>query len=136
MYKAKASFWTAEEMDLSKNMHNWTNKHNVNKWHIILHVLTFFTASDGIVNENLIEVFSNKVQAVEAQSFYGFHGNHSAIETIPCVKHQDDWAMCWISDQKSTFIEQLVTFTAIEGIFFFGLFASIFWVKKWWVLPS
>jgi ribonucleoside-diphosphate reductase subunit M2 len=117
-----------------------------------LHVLAFFAASDGIVNKNLVERFSNEVQAAEARCFYGFQimveNIHSetysllidtyikepaereylsdAVETIPCVKCKADWAMRWISDQKSTFAECLVTFAAVEGIFFSGSFASIF----------
>ena len=73
MYKkAEASFWTAEEMDLSKDIHDWDNKLNDNERHFISHVLAFFAASDGIVNENLVERFSNEVQAAEARCFYGF----------------------------------------------------------------
>src|ERR1700677_3876852 len=157
MYKkAEASFWTAEEMDLSKDLHHWTNRLNDNERHFISHVLAFFAASDGIVNENLVERFSNEVQAAEARCFYGFQimmeNIHSetysllidtyikepaereylfdAVETIPCVKRKADWAMRWISDQKSTFAERLVAFAAVEGIFFSGSFASIFWLKK------
>jgi len=163
MYKkAEASFWTAEEMDLSKDLHDWTNKLNDNERHFISHVLAFFAASDGIVNENLVERFSNEVQAAEARCFYGFQimmeNIHSetysllidtyikepaereylfdAVETIPCVKRKADWAMRWISDQKSTFAERLVAFAAVEGIFFSGSFASIFWLKKRGLMPG
>lgn len=163
MYKkAEASFWTAEEMDLSKDLHDWTNKLNDNERHFISHVLAFFAASDGIVNENLVERFSNEVQAAEARCFYGFQimmeNIHSetysllidtyikdptereylfdAVETIPCVKRKADWAMHWISDQKSTFGERLVAFAAVEGIFFSGSFASIFWLKKRGLMPG
>jgi ribonucleoside-diphosphate reductase subunit M2 len=163
MYKkAEASFWTAEEMDLSKDLHHWTNRLNDNERHFISHVLAFFAASDGIVNENLVERFSNEVQAAEARCFYGFQimmeNIHSetysllidtyikepaqreylfdAVETIPCVKRKADWAMKWISDQKSTFAERLVAFAAVEGIFFSGSFASIFWLKKRGLMPG
>ena len=156
MYKkAEVSFWTAEEMDLSKDVHDWTNKLNNNECHFISHVLAFFAASDGIINENLIKLFSNKVQAAEAQCFYSFQimmeNIHSetysllidtyikeparceylfdGVETIPCIKPKADWAMCWISDQKSTF-------AAIEGIFFSGSFPSIFWLKKRGLMPG
>ena len=72
MYKkAEASFWTAEEMDLSKDLHDWENKLNANERHFISHVLAFFAASDGIVNENLVERFSGEVQVAEARMFYG-----------------------------------------------------------------
>ncbi|CAE6412713.1 ribonucleoside-diphosphate reductase subunit M2 [Rhizoctonia solani AG-1 IB] len=163
MYKkAEASFWTAEEMDLSKDLHDWDNKLNDNERHFISHVLAFFAASDGIVNENLIERFSNEVQAAEARCFYGFQimmeNIHSetysllidtyikepeqreflfdAMETIPCIKKKANWALKWISDRRSTFAERLVAFAAVEGIFFSGSFASIFWLKKRGLMPG
>ncbi|KAF9821421.1 hypothetical protein IEO21_00667 [Rhodonia placenta] len=163
MYKkAEASFWTVEEIDLSKDMHDWNNRMNSNERHFISHVLAFFAASDGIVNENLVERFSNEVQAAEARCFYGFQimmeNIHSetysllidtyikdpqqrehlfdAIETIPCIKKKADWALRWISDKKSSFAERLVAFAAVEGIFFSGSFASIFWLKKRGLMPG
>jgi ribonucleoside-diphosphate reductase subunit M2 len=163
MYKkAEASFWTAEEMDLSKDLYDWNNRLNDNERHFISHVLAFFAASDGIVNENLLERFSNEVQIAEARCFYGFQimmeNIHSetysllidtyikdpvqrdflfdAIETIPCIKLKADWALRWISDEKSTFGERLVAFAAVEGIFFSGSFASIFWLKKRGLMPG
>ncbi|KAJ7179889.1 ribonucleotide reductase small subunit [Mycena crocata] len=163
MYKkAEASFWTAEEMDLSKDLHDWNNKLNGDERHFISHVLAFFAASDGIVNENLLERFSNEVQVAEARCFYGFQimmeNIHSetysllidtyikepaerdylfdAIETIPCIKRKADWAIRWINDEKSTFGERLVAFAAVEGIFFSGSFASIFWMKKRGLMPG
>ncbi|GJE84429.1 ribonucleoside-diphosphate reductase subunit [Phanerochaete sordida] len=163
MYKkAEASFWTAEEMDLSKDQHDWTNRLNDKERYFISHVLAFFAASDGIVNENLVERFSNEVQAAEARCFYGFQimmeNIHSetysllidtyikdpkqrehlfdAIETIPCIKKKADWALRWISDTKSSFAERLVAFAAVEGIFFSGSFASIFWLKKRGLMPG
>lgn len=163
MYKkAEASFWTAEEMDLSKDLHDWTNRLNDNERHFISHVLAFFAASDGIVNENLLERFSNEVQIAEARCFYGFQimmeNIHSetysllidtyikdakqreylfdAVETIPCIKKKADWALRWIADEKSSFAERLVAFAAVEGIFFSGSFASIFWLKKRGLMPG
>ena len=163
MYKkAEASFWTAEEMDLSKDLHDWQNRLNDNERHFISHILAFFAASDGIVNENLVERFSNEVQAAEARCFYGFQimmeNIHSetysllidtyikdaqererlfdAIETIPCIKRKADWALKWISDKNSTFAERLIAFAAVEGIFFSGAFASIFWLKKRGLMPG
>jgi ribonucleoside-diphosphate reductase subunit M2 len=163
MYKkAEASFWTAEEMDLSKDLHDWNNRLNDNERHFVSHVLAFFAASDGIVNENLVERFSNEVQAAEARCFYGFQimmeNIHSetysllidtyikdpaqreylfdAVETIPCVKKKADWALKWISDRQATFAERLVAFAAVEGIFFSGSFASIFWLKKRGLMPG
>ena len=153
MYKkAEASFWIAEEMDLSKDLHDWNNRLNDDERHFISHVLAFFAASDRIVNENLVERFSNEVQAAEASCFYGFqimmeniHSEtysllidtfikdptqrdylFSAIETISCVKRKADWALRWISDKCSSFSECLITFATVEGIFFSGSFGSIF----------
>jgi ribonucleoside-diphosphate reductase subunit M2 len=157
MYKkAEASFWTAEEIDLSKDLHDWNNRLNDDERYFISHVLAFFAASDGIVNENLLERFSGEVQIPEARCFYGFQimmeNIHSetysllidtyireeaqktylfnAIETIPCIKKKADWAVKWIQDKNSTFAQRLVAFAAVEGIFFSGSFASIFWMKK------
>merc|ERR1712144_104656 len=157
MYKkAEASFWTAEEIDLSKDLHDWDNKMNADEKHFISHVLAFFASADGIVNENLLERFSNEVQVAEARCFYGFqimieniHAEvysllidtyiretaertrlFNAIETMPAIAHKAEWAMTWISDKDSSFGERLVAFAAVEGIFFSGSFASIFWLKK------
>lgn len=163
MYKkAEASFWTAEEIDMSKDLMDWNHRLNDNERYFISHILAFFAASDGIVNENLVERFSNEVQAAEARCFYGFQimmeNIHSetysqlinsyiadpeereflfdAIETIPCVKRKADWALRWIEDRRSSFAERLVAFAAVEGIFFSGSFASIFWLKKRGLMPG
>ncbi|KAK0199103.1 ribonucleotide reductase small subunit [Armillaria mellea] len=130
MYKkAEASFWTAEEMDLQMDIYDWNNKLNENEHHFISHVLAFFAASDGIVNENLVERFSKEDPARREYLF-------DAIETIPCIKLKADWALRWISDHRSTFAERLVAFAAVEGIFFSGSFASIFWLKKRGLMPG
>nr|CAG8611936.1 2588_t:CDS:2 [Entrophospora candida] len=163
MYKkAEASFWTVEEVDLSKDNHDWENRLNDDERFFISHILAFFAASDGIVNENLVERFSNEVQIPEARCFYGFQimieNIHSemysllidsyikdpvqkeylfdAFETIPCIKKKAEWALRWICDQKSSFAERLVAFAAVEGIFFSGAFASIFWLKKRGMMPG
>ncbi|KAF8450032.1 ribonucleoside-diphosphate reductase small subunit [Kalaharituber pfeilii] len=163
MYKkAEASFWTAEEIDLGKDLHDWQNRLNDDERFFISHVLAFFAASDGIVNENLVQRFSNEIQAPEARCFYGFQimmeNIHSetysllidtyikdprqrtylfdAIETIPCIRKKAEWAMRWIEDKKSTFAQRLVAFAAVEGIFFSGSFASIFWLKKRGLMPG
>ncbi|KAK2797678.1 Ribonucleotide-diphosphate reductase (RNR), small subunit [Emmonsiellopsis sp. PD_5] len=163
MYKkAEASFWTAEEIDLSKDLHDWNNRLNDDERFFISHVLAFFAASDGIVNENLVERFSGEVQVPEARCFYGFQimmeNIHSetysllidtyikepkqrtylfdAIETIPCIRKKADWAIRWIQDKESTFAQRLVAFAAVEGIFFSGSFASIFWLKKRGLMPG
>ena len=163
MYKkAEASFWTAEEVDLSKDLHDWHNRLNDDERYFISHILAFFAASDGIVNENLVERFSGEVQIPEARCFYGFQimmeNIHSemysllidtyvsepkqrtylfdAIDTIPCIRKKADWALRWISDRNSTFAQRLVAFAAVEGIFFSGSFASIFWLKKRGLMPG
>ncbi|XP_014421591.2 ribonucleoside-diphosphate reductase subunit M2 B isoform X1 [Camelus dromedarius] len=162
MYKqAQASFWTAEEVDLSKDLPHW-NKLKSDEKYFISHILAFFAASDGIVNENLVERFSQEVQVPEARCFYGFQilieNVHSemysllidtyirdpkkreflfnAIETMPYVKKKADWALRWIADRKSTFGERVVAFAAVEGIFFSGSFAAIFWLKKRGLMPG
>uniref|UniRef100_A0A183IYM9 Ribonucleotide reductase M2 b n=1 Tax=Soboliphyme baturini TaxID=241478 RepID=A0A183IYM9_9BILA len=159
--KAEASFWTVEEVDLSKDMADW-EKLNDGERHFISHVLAFFAASDGIVNENLVENFSQEVQALEARYFYGFQialeNIHSemysllidayiknpaqrellfnAVETLPCVKKKADWALRWIHGKSTPFAERLVAFSAVEGIFFSGSFAAIFWLKKRGLMPG
>jgi len=157
--KAEASFWTAEEIDLSQDLTDWENL-NDGERHFITHVLAFFAASDGIVNENLAEHFVAEVQYTEAKFFYGFQiaieNIHSetysllidtyvkdgaekdrlfnAIETMDCVKKKADWALRWIDE--GNFAERLIAFAAVEGIFFSGSFCSIFWLKKRGLMPG
>ena len=157
--KAEASFWTAEEIDLSADLKDWKNLNDGEK-HFIKHVLAFFAASDGIVNENLAEHFVSDVQYTEAKFFYGFQiaieNIHSetysllidtyvedpkekdsllhAIETLDCVKKKAYWALKWIDN--GTFAERLIAFAAVEGIFFSGSFCSIFWLKKRGLMPG
>ena len=157
---AEASFWTAEEVDLSPDLHDWQNKLNANERVFISRGLAFFAASDGIVNENLAINFLQEVQYPEARCFYGFQimieNIHSemysllidtyvkdpaekdyllrAIETIPCVTKKAKWALRWIT--KGSFAERLIAFAAVEGIFFSGSFCSIFWLKKRGLMPG
>ncbi len=158
--KAEASFWTAEEIDLSPDLNDWENKLNDDEKHFVKHVLAFFAASDGIVNENLAEHFLAEVQYTEAKFFYGFQvaienihsetysllidtyirdtaeKNHlfNAIDTLECVRKKADWALRWID--KGSFAERLIAFAAVEGIFFSGSFCSIFWLKKRGLMPG
>lgn len=158
--KAEASFWTAEEIDLQPDLIDWENKLNDNERHFVKHVLAFFAASDGIVNENLAENFLSEVQYTEAKFFYGFQiameNVHSetysllidtyikdskekehlfnAIDTLDCVRKKADWALRWIDE--GNFAERLVAFAAVEGIFFSGSFCSIFWLKKRGLMPG
>merc|ERR1712198_288482 len=159
--KAVASFWTVEEVDLSKDINDW-DKLKDDERHFISHVLAFFAASDGIVNENLVERFCQEVQVPEARCFYGFQiameNIHSemysllintfirdsaeqtrlfnAIETVPCVKKKADWALRYISHDTATYAERVIAFASVEGIFFSGSFAAIFWLKKRGLMPG
>lgn len=160
MYKKhEASFWTAEEIDLGQDLKDWNNL-NDGERHFISHVLAFFAASDGIVNENLAVNFLSEVQYAEAKCFYGFQimmeNIHSetysllidtyikdnvekdrllnAIDTIPCVQKKAEWALRWIDN--GSFAERLIAFAAVEGIFFSGSFCSIFWLKKRGLMPG
>merc|ERR1712180_176216 len=162
MYKkAEASFWTAEEVDLSKDLADWDNLKDDERY-FVSHVLAFFAASDGIVNENLVERFMKEVQVPEARCFYGFQiameNIHSemysllidtfikdhaererlfnAIETVPAVKKKAEWALAWINEENASYAERVVAFAAVEGIFFSGSFASIFWMKKRGLMPG
>ncbi|KAL4568220.1 hypothetical protein LXL04_023827 [Taraxacum kok-saghyz] len=161
MYKkAEASFWTAEEVDLSEDQRHWDSLTDGER-HFITHVLAFFAASDGIVLENLAGRFMKEVQVAEARAFYGFQiaieNIHSemyslllesyikdsneknrlfrAIETIPCVEKKANWALKWI-DGSETFAERIIAFACVEGIFFSGSFCAIFWLKKRGLMPG
>lgn len=163
MYKqAMASFWTVAEVDLAKDKNDWVDRLNLDERNFISHVLAFFAASDGIVNANLVERFIKDVQLPEIKYFYAFQmaieNIHSemyslmietfitdpqekqhlfnAIETMPCVKKKADWALKWIKDEQSDFGTRLIAFACVEGIFFSGSFASIFWLKKRGLMPG
>lgn len=162
MYKqAEASFWTAEEIDLDGDVLHWESL-STNDRHFIAHVLAFFAASDGIVNENLAANFIVEVQSAEARCFYGLQiaveNIHSetysllidtyikdpyekehlfrAIETIQCVQKKATWALRWCSRDRASFAERCVAFAAVEGIFFSGSFCAIFWLKKRGLMPG
>jgi len=158
--KQEASFWTVEEIDLEADVKDWSTKLSPDEQYFIKHILAFFAASDGIVNENLAENFVNEVQYTEAKFFYGFQimmeNIHSemysllidtlikdeedknklfhALENFPAIKKKADWAIKWID--SPSFAERLVAFAAVEGIFFSGSFCSIFWLKKRGLLPG
>ncbi|DAC52610.1 MAG TPA: ribonucleoside-diphosphate reductase [Candidatus Poseidoniaceae archaeon] len=162
MYKLHAaSFWTAEEIDLAEDAKDWKSL-NDNERHFLKHVLAFFAASDGIVNENLVTNFADEVQWAEARCFYGFQimmenihaetysllidtyisdtdeKNHlfNALETVPSVRKKGAWALKWLSRKKGSFAQRLVAFAAVEGIFFSGSFCAIFWLKKRGLMPG
>ena len=162
MYKkAEASFWTAEEIDLKTDTTDW-NRLTDNERRFISHVLAFFAASHGIVNENLSSNFTTKVTSPEARCFYGFQiaveNIHSetysllidtyikdpaekqhllrAIETVPCVQRKAQWALKWSDTTTASFAECMIAFAAVEGIFFSGSFCAIFWLKKRGLMPG
>ena len=158
--KMEASFWTAEEIDLSQDLTDWNEKLTADERYFIKHILAFFAASDGIVNENLAENFVNEVKYAEAKFFYGFQimmeNIHSetysllidtyvkddtekdllfrALDVFPAIKKKADWALKWI--ESPSFAERLIAFAAVEGIFFSGAFCSIFWLKKRGLMPG
>lgn len=158
--KMEASFWTAEEIDLHQDLTDWNNKLNDDERDFIKHILAFFAASDGIVNENLAENFVNEVQYAEAKFFYGFQimmeNIHSetysllidtyvkdeaektelfnALEVFPAIAKKGEWALKWI--ESDSFAERLIAFAAVEGIFFSGAFCSIYWLKKRGLMPG
>ena len=157
-----AVFWTPEEIDLSKDVKDWTEKLNDNERYFIKNILGFFAGSDGIVMENLASRFTREVQIAEAKFFYNcqnlLEAVHSetysllidtyimdkqeksdllrAIQTIPCVKSKADWALAWIDNNEADFATRLIGFAAVEGIFFSGAFCAIFWLKQRGVMPG
>jgi ribonucleoside-diphosphate reductase beta chain len=159
--KSVASFWTAEEVDLSQDITDWENKLNHDERHFIKHVLAFFAASDGIVNENLVLNFMREIQIPEARCFYGFqvaieniHAEmysllidtyirdpkekdylFNALRNLECVSKKGQWALRWIEHAPS-FAHRLIAFAAVEGIFFSGSFCAIFWLKKRGLMPG
>lgn len=162
MYKkAEASFWKVEEVDLSSDTADW-NSLSDDERYFIKHVLAFFAASDGIVNENLSENMNRRVSWLEAKFFYGFQISmeniHSlmysllidtyikdvgekeklfdAIHTLPVVKKKAEWALKWINNKDASFAQLLVAFSVVEGIFFSGSFCAIFWLKKQGKMPG
>jgi len=162
MYKkAESSFWNAEEIDLASDLKDWESLSN-NERHFVSHVLAFFAASDGIVNENLVSNFAIEVQLPEARCFYGFQiameNIHNetysllidtyikdqkekmhllrAIETVPSVQKKAKWALKWCDANNALFAERMIAFAAVEGIFFSGSFCAIFWLKKRGLMPG
>ena len=162
MYKkAEASFWTAEEIDLASDLNDWKSL-SANERHFVSHILAFFAASDGIVNENLASNFATEITIPEARCFYGFqiavenihsetysllidtyvrdpserHHLLNAIETVPCVQEKAQWALQWCEPKNASFAERCIAFAAVEGIFFSGSFCAVFWLKKRGLMPG
>jgi len=158
--KAVACFWTAEEIDFSRDREDW-DKLNYNEQNFIKQVLAFFAGSDGIVQENLATRFQKDIQSPVARLFYGFQnaseGIHSetysllidqyvkdkkeqlhyfrAIDRIPCIAAKAQWAKNWIESTDS-YATRLVAFACVEGNFFSGSFCAIYWIKKRGLLPG
>ena len=162
MYKKSVdSFWVAQEVDLSKDLNDWSSL-NLDEKHFISMILAFFAASDGLVLENLASRFMNDVQLAEARAFYGFqiameniHSEmysilidtyvkeeseknklFSALENYSCIAKKANWAKKWINDNRSSFGARLVAFAVIEGLFFSSSFAAIYWIKKRGLMPG
>ena len=159
--KSIASFWSAEEIDLSKDIDDF-NKLSDNERAFIKNILAFFSSSDTIVNINLGERFLNEVKLLEAKFFYAFqmsmenihsetysllidtyfkdanekHEAFNAIQYIPCVKKKADWCFKWINDHEAPFAQRLLAFAIVEGVFFSGAFCSIFWLKERGLMPG
>lgn len=159
--QALACFWTTDEIDLEPDLIDWRTKLNDDERQYIKHVLAFFAASDGIVNENLVLNFYSDVQIAEARSFYAtqiqiedIHAEtysllidtyiqdtaeknelFNAMTTLPCVQKKAKWALKWI-DEAPSFAHRLIAFAAVEGIFFSGSFCSIYWLKKRGLMPG
>lgn len=163
MYKTAASvFWVPNEVDLTKDIHDWENVLNDNEKHFIKNVLAFFSSSDSIVNENLAARFLNEVQVPEAKAFYGFQIAMEVIHqemyslmidtyvkdseekarlfdsifTVPTITKKANWALKWIEDKESPFALRLIAFAIVEGIFFSSAFASIYWLKERGLMPG
>jgi len=162
IYKRQVdSFWRPEEVDLSKDLNDWSSL-NDDERHFISMVLAFFAASDGIVMENLNVNFGNEVQVAEARAFYSFQAAmesiHSemysilidtyirdgemktklfkSLENFPCISKKAQWAQKWMGDKRSSFASRLIAFACVEGIFFSSSFASIYWIKKRGLMPG
>jgi ribonucleoside-diphosphate reductase beta chain len=159
--KHKAAFWTPQEIDLQQDLAHWATL-NDDERYFIKHILAFFAASDGIVNENLVDNFYSEVQYPEARAYYAFQiameTIHSetykllietyvtdteeqnslfrAIETFPAIQKKANWALRWTNRDRASFAERLIAFVAVEGIFFSGSFCSIFWLKKKGLMPG
>lgn len=153
--KQQSAFWKAEEIDFSQDRDHF-EKLNENEKHFIKMILAFFACADGIVNFNLRERFLNEIKIMEAQIAYGYqmmmeniHGEvyslmldniisdskekqflFNAVKEIESIKAMSDWALKWVSSNRS-FGCRVVAYCVVEGIIFQGTFASIFWLKKY-----
>ena len=163
MYKkAQASYWTAEEISFTqKDIDQWEALDDKVKF-FLERQLAFFAGSDGIVMENLASRFCREIAIPEAKNFYAFQlaieGVHSetysllidtyikdsdkksflfnAINEIETIAKKADWALKWIENKDISFPFRLLAFAIVEGIFFSGAFASIYFVKEMGILDA
>lgn len=163
MYKlAQSSFWTAEELSFTqKDLDEWNSLDSKVKY-FLENQLAFFAGSDGIVIENLASRFCSEIAIPEAKCFYTFQmaieAVHSetysllidtyikdegkkqhlfnAIDTIPTIRKKADWALKYIDDKEATFAMRLIAFAIVEGVFFSGAFASIYFIKEQGILEA
>ena len=159
--KSVDCFWKHQDIDLSKDLKDWKELKDDERYFIKM-VLAFFSSSDGIIIENLGKRFINEVQVSEIKAFYGFqnfmenvHSTtysllietyiqdpiekeqlFSAAQLFPSIQNKSDWAKRWIGDNDSPFCKRLIAFAIVEGIFFSSSFAAIFWIKQRNILPG
>jgi ribonucleoside-diphosphate reductase beta chain len=149
----ESNIWLASDINLTHDLHQWS-KLNQDDQEFIKQVLAYFAASDGLVGDNIATNFVNQVANPEVRYFYymqmmmeGVHAKtysqlintfvptieerdrlFNSLETIPMIKKKGDWALKWM-EKNNNFFERMAAFLAIEGIFFAGAFASIFWLR-------
>ena len=160
--KQLSTFWTVEEVDLSKDREQFLTKLSDSERNFIKNILAFFAASDGIVAENLDLNFIEEITYKEVRTCLRFQSMmediHSemysrlidtlihdteeknkifnAITTIPCIKQKADWACKWTKGCDSSLPMRLVAFACVEGIHFSGSFCAIYWLKKRNLMPG
>lgn len=163
LYKDQlATFWTTEEVDLSKDKADYDSKLSADERSFVRNVLAFFAASDGIVAENLDLNFIEEISYKEVRTCLRFQAMmediHSemyskmidtiisdkddkletldAIKSTPCIRKKASWALKYTKSMEATLPKRLVAFACVEGIHFSGSFCAIFWLKKRNLMPG
>jgi ribonucleoside-diphosphate reductase beta chain len=160
--KQLSTFWTVEEIDLSKDRDQFLNKLSDTERTFVKNILAFFAASDGIVAENLDMNFIEEITYKEVRTCLRFQAMmediHSemysrlidtliidpvekdhifnAITTIPCIKLKAEWAKKWTQSELASLPHRLIAFACVEGIHFSGSFCAIYWLKKRNLMPG
>lgn len=156
LYKIQqSSFWKAEEIDFSQDYKDF-EKLSSDEQYVIKMILAFFANTDGIVNLNISSRLLDEITINEAKVTYAYQmmieNVHSecyalmldnlikdnnekeylfnAITSIPSIEKISNWAFKWIDSEKNI-ANVIVAFACVEGIFFSGAFATIFWLKKY-----